>query len=107
MTEQVSVIRPKGRLDSSTSPAFEQDLLKRLEEGHASVILDLSGLTFMSSAGLRTILLLAKQMKTVGGRLALCSLSKPVREVFDATRCDTLVDVFPTYEAAAAHLSMR
>jgi anti-anti-sigma factor len=56
---------------------------------------------------LRTILLLAKQMKSLGGRLALCSLSKPVREVFDATRCDALVDVFPTYEAATAHLSMR
>ena len=46
-------------------------------------------------------------MKSVGGRLALCSLSKPVREVFDATRCDALVDVFPTYQAATAHLSMR
>jgi anti-anti-sigma factor len=107
MVEPVSVIRPKGRLDSSTSPAFEKDLLERLEQGHVSMVLDLSGLTFISSAGLRTILLLAKQMKTVGGRLALCSLSKPVREIFDATRCDTLVDVFPSYEAAASHLSMR
>jgi anti-anti-sigma factor len=107
MVEPVSVIRPKGRLDSNTSPAFEKDLLERLEHGHVSMVLDLSGLTFISSAGLRTILLLAKQMKTVGGRLALCSLSKPVREIFDATRCDTLVDVFPSYEAAASHLSMR
>ena len=107
MVEQVSVVRPTGRLDSATSPAFEQDLMKRIAEGHASMVLDLSGLTFISSAGLRTILLLAKHVKSLGGRLALCSLSKPVREVFDATRCDALVDVFPTYEAATAHLSMR
>jgi stage II sporulation protein AA (anti-sigma F factor antagonist) len=107
MVEQVSVIHPKGRLDSSTSPAFEKDLLERVNQGHASIVLDLSGLTFISSAGLRTILLLAKHMKNLGGRLALCALSKPVREVFDATRCDTLIDIFPSYEAAAAHLSMR
>jgi anti-anti-sigma factor len=104
---EVSVVRPKGRLDSATSPEFEKDLLTRVEQGHALMVIDLSGLTFMSSAGLRTILLLARQLKTIGGRLALCSLSKPVREVFDATRCDALVDVFPSYEAAAAHLSMR
>jgi len=107
MADQVSVIRPKGRLDSATSPAFEKDLLKRLEEGHTQLVLDLSGVTFMSSAGLRTILLLAKQLKSVGGRLALCSLSKPVKEVFDLTGCDSLIDIFPTYDAAAAHLSMR
>ncbi len=70
MVEQVSVVCPKGRLDSATSPAFEQDLMKRIAEGHALMVLDLSGLTFISSAGLRTILLLAKQMKSLGGRLA-------------------------------------
>jgi anti-anti-sigma factor len=63
--------------------------------------------TFIGSAGLRTILLVAKQLKAAGGRLAVCSLSKAVKEVFDLTGVDILIDVFPSYEDAVAHLTMR
>jgi anti-anti-sigma factor len=106
MTE-IPVMRPQGRLDNSTSPAFEKDLLSRLDQGAALVVVDLSDLTFMSSAGLRAILLAAKRLKLAGGRLAVCALSKPVKQVFEATGCDALIDIFPSYETAVAHLSMR
>jgi len=107
MADQIPVTRPTGRLDTNTSPALEKDLLGRLEQGIGLMILDLSGVTLMTSAGLRAILLAAKRFKGAGGRLVLCSLSKQVRQVFDATGCDALVEVFPSHEAAVAHLSMR
>jgi stage II sporulation protein AA (anti-sigma F factor antagonist) len=107
MTEHASVIRATGRLDSSNCAALERDLLQRLEQGDTLLVLDLSKLIFIGSAGLRTILLVAKQLKAAGGRLALCSLQKPVKEVFELTRVDTLIDVFHSYEDAVAHLTMR
>jgi anti-anti-sigma factor len=107
MAEEIPVIRPQGRLDNSTGPEFEKDLLNRLDQGLSLLVLDLSGLTFMSSTGLRAILLAAKRLKLSGGRLAVCALSKPVKQVFDVTGCDALIDIFPSYETAVAHLSMR
>jgi anti-anti-sigma factor len=106
MAEPIAIVRPQGRLDSATSREFEQDLLKRIEDGDRLMVLDFSGLAFISSAGLRAILLAGKQIKAAGGRLAICSPSKHVKEILDVTDCTTLIGVFPTYEAAAAHLSM-
>ena len=106
MAEPPSVIRPQGRLDGTTSRDFEQDLLGRIEAGEPLLVLDFSKITFISSAGLRAILSCAKRIKSAGGRLAICSPNKHVKEIFDVTGCMTLLDVFPTFEAAAAHLSM-
>lgn len=106
MAEPISVIRPQGRLDSGTSQDFEQDILKRIEAGDRLLIVDFAKITFVSSAGLRAILSSAKRIKTAGGRLAICSPSKPVKEILDVTGCMTLLDVFPTYDAAAANLLM-
>jgi stage II sporulation protein AA (anti-sigma F factor antagonist) len=107
MTDAVPVIQATGRLDNSTSAAFEKELLDRLAQGDKLLVLDFSNLTFISSAGLRTVLLVAKTLKAGGGRLALCALSKPVKEIFDLTGIGALIDIFPTYEAAASHLSMQ
>jgi anti-anti-sigma factor len=107
MAEEIQVVRPRGRLDNSTSPEFEKDLLGRVDRGAALLVLDLSDLAFMSSTGLRAILLTAKRLKLAGGRLAVCALSKPVKQVFEVTGCDALIDIFPSYETAVAHLSMR
>jgi anti-anti-sigma factor len=107
MTDAVPVIHATGRLDNNTSAAFEKDVLERVEQGGKLLVLDFSRLTFISSAGLRSVLLVAKRLKSDGGRLALCSLSKPVKEIFDLTGIGALIDIFPTYEAAASHLSMQ
>ena len=106
MADPISVLRPQGRLDGTTSRDFEQDLLARIETGEHLLVLDFSKITFISSAGLRAILSAAKRVKSVGGRLAICAPTKPVKEIFDVTGCMTLLDIFPTYDAAAAHLSM-
>ena len=102
MVEQVSVVRPTGRLDSATSPVFEQDLMKRIAEGHASIVLDLSKLTFISSAGLRVLLAAAKKAKQGGGKLALFGLLANVREVFSISGFDTIFSILPGRSAALA-----
>lgn len=107
MDEPIALIRPKGRLDNTTSPDLEQDLLARINAGERLLVLDFSKLTFISSAGLRVILSLTKQVKIAGGRLTVCAPNKQVKEILDVTGCTTLLDVFPTYEAAVTHLTMN
>ena len=105
--DEYRVLQPKGRLDGSTGILFEQDVQQQIDAGETSLVVDFSQLEFVSSAGLRVLLVAAKKLKTAGGRMALCALRKPVKEVFDVTGYTTLLDVFPTRDAAVAHLAMR
>lgn len=75
------LVSPVGRADSNTSGDFERLLLAKAAEPR--LVVDLSGLEYVSSAGLRVFLMLAKKVKASGGRLVLCSLSPSVRQVFD------------------------
>lgn len=77
------VIAPSGRIDSTTAGELENVLLKRLEAGESRVVVDLVGVEYISSAGLRVLLKAAKTMRERRGGLVLCSLGRSVREVFE------------------------
>lgn len=94
------VLRPAGRLDGSSAPAFEKTVLDRLEGRPTRVVLDLAGLEYVSSAGLRTILLAAKRAKSLGGALAVCGLRDHIREVFDLSGFGNVVAIHATVEEA-------
>ncbi len=77
------VLEPQGRIDSSTSKSFEERLMQALDRGPTAVIVDLSNVEYVSSAGLRVLLVAAKKIKSAGNQLILCGLSSHIREVFD------------------------
>lgn len=79
----ITIFKPKGRLDSATSIPLELAVLERLQSGCKRLIFDLSGVDYISSAGLRVILLAGKKLRTVEGRLVLCGLREEVRGVFE------------------------
>lgn len=76
------VLAVKGRLDALNAPDFEEEARKLLEQGAVMVLLDLSALEFVSSAGLRAILSLAKGLKSVSGGICFVAVQKDVLEVF-------------------------
>jgi anti-anti-sigma factor len=104
MADNVRVVKPQGRLDSNTSPAFEKQLLSCIEGGSRRVLLDFSELQYVSSAGLRSVLLGSKRMRAAGGSLALCSLNAQIAEVFQISGFDTILDIHASAEAAMKHL---
>jgi len=85
-TEQrndIRIIRPIGRVDSTNAAAFEQQIMAEFESGNKKMVLDFSKLDYISSAGLRVVLIAGKKMRaTPGGKLVLCALSSAIREVF-------------------------
>ena len=98
---EVTVIALAGRLDSSTSTQLEQYILPRIVD-KARLIVDFSALDYISSAGLRVLLLAAKKVKQADGRLALCALKEHIREVFEISGFLAILDVRPTQADALA-----
>jgi anti-anti-sigma factor len=93
-----------GRLDSTTSGALEEKLLALLNGGVKQFVLNFTALEYISSAGLRVLLMVAKKLKPSGGVLSLCGLQDHIREVFDLAGFSPLFPIHDSVEAAFRHL---
>ena len=98
----ILVLAASGRFDSVTSADLEQRLL--VVAGERQLVLDLAGVEYVSSAGLRVFLKLARRVKDAGGELLLCAMKEPVRQVFDLAGFLPLFAIEPTRELALARL---
>jgi anti-sigma B factor antagonist len=89
----VAIVSPTGELDLSGAGLLEAEL-ERLERdrGLATIVLDLRGLEFMDSTGLRLVILAEQRARTAGRRLALVHGPDAVRRVFDVTRMTDRLD---------------
>ncbi|MFZ9405809.1 MAG: STAS domain-containing protein [Burkholderiaceae bacterium] len=83
---------PAGRLDGSNAPAAEKELLALVESG-GSVDVNLAGLDYVSSAGLRVFLAAAKAAKAKGGKLVLMSPKAAVLEVLQISGFDRILEI--------------
>lgn len=80
-----TVICLSGQLDTLSSPDFEKEIVKILEGDAKKVILDGSELTYISSAGLRLLLILQKKMSQKGGTFVLKNIQGSIMEIFKIT----------------------
>jgi len=101
---QVLVMSPAGRLDAHTAPDLQEEVLAHVDRGDTCLLLDMSGLTYVSSAGLRAILVAAKKLQEKSGRFALCGLSDNVAEVFEVSGFSSILDIHPDSASAQAAL---
>jgi anti-anti-sigma factor len=99
---------PAGRIDHATAEGFKAALQPHLAAcaaGRDRVVLDLAGVEYISSVGLRVLILASKQAKAQGGALAVTDLQPVVREIFEISRFNLVLEVFPTLREALAKLS--
>jgi anti-anti-sigma factor len=104
----VLVAAPAGPVDHSTAGGLEQALLPLLApsaDAAPAVLLDFSGVDYISSAGLRVLMIAAKTMQARKAPLGVTALQPLVQAIFEATRWDQVVDVFPSVRAALAEMS--
>jgi len=90
------VVSVSGRLDVTTAPEFQKTCVELVEQGGNTVIVDCGGLEYISSAGLRSILFLAKKLKEQGGALKFCGLTGMVDEVFKVSGFHAMFKIAPT-----------
>lgn len=97
---QVTVLMVEGRLDSGTSGTLEKNLISAIEAGEKNLVLDFTGMDYISSAGLRVLLMAAKKTNKLGGMLVLSALNPNVREVFDIAGFTNIFSIFNSLEDA-------
>jgi anti-anti-sigma factor len=102
---RVLVVTATGRLDGHTSGAFAEKIEPLITGSQPRLLLDCSGIDFVSSAGLRVVLSLVKKVKAAGGIFALCGVQAPVLEVLDISGFTTMIDVHPGRVAGLAALA--
>ncbi|MEO6623509.1 MAG: STAS domain-containing protein [Burkholderiaceae bacterium] len=106
----IRVLTVRGRLDHAHAKAFEEALAEHLAQcapGGCPLVLDFADVVYISSVGLRVLLLAAKQVKSQNGRIAIAALTPVVTEVFQVSHFNLVLKVFATVSAAVAGLSVE
>lgn len=95
------VLRVAGRMDAENAVQFERECQSCIADWGTTLIVDFADLAYVSSMGLRSVVAIAKDLRTRGGELRLCRLTGLVRHVFEITRLNT---VFPPHETVESAL---
>jgi anti-anti-sigma factor len=90
----VNIIELEGRLDAVTSPELEDKVFSLMETGEKDFLFDFSRLDYISSAGLRVLLLAAKKTEPAGGRVVLSSLKEPIQEIFNVSGFSRIFSIY-------------
>ena len=98
----VTIWAPEGRVDATNAPELEQSMTASIEEGAVDVVLDLSRTRYMSSAGLRVVLVVARALQARSGRFAVCGLNDEVKELFEVSGFSLIVNIVADRDAAVA-----
>lgn len=96
----VWLIQPRGRLDANGNTYLEGELEALANDKHHRVVVDFQQVTYISSSGLRTLLLAVRRAKRHSGDVKLCSLSTPVRKIFRMAGFDMILDIHDNEEKA-------
>lgn len=102
---EVVSLKITGRLDAESSILAEKQVRDILDEGKTRILFDFSELEYISSAGLRVILMAIKDLRTRDGKVALCSLNEYVQEVFDVSNFASIIPITASTEEGIALLS--
>ena len=95
-----TVVIPAGRIDGSTASPFQEALLKLIEEGTGSLVVDFEKIEYISSAGLRVLLLAAKQLQAGGRKIVLCTMRDHIAEVFKISGFSEILAIHATRQDA-------
>src|SRR5215470_13583224 len=99
-TQDVLIVEMAGRLDSYGSGAVSDEMVGIAKSGVKRIILNLDKLEFVSSAGLRIILTMAKLLQSTRGEMRICNTKAAVKDVLEKSGFNNLIKIFDDEEAA-------
>lgn len=104
--DNVVVVAPRGRADLAGSSALEAALSPLWgQAGVGGIVLDFSAVPYISSVGLRVLMIAAKEMRNRRARIAVAGLQPIAAEIFAISRFDKVLEVFPAVRDALAAIS--
>lgn len=104
----IEIVSPKGRIDQFSAESFQSALepyLANCSKDGAPLVLDFSAVDYISSLGLRVLMLAARQVKAQNGRIAVAALQPMVDEVFKITRFHLVFSIFDSVETACENFA--
>ena len=99
---KIVVAEASGDIDLHRSSDFQEALLALLAEKPATIVVDLSAVSYMDSSGVASLVKLLARVRRDGVGLKLVGMTPRVRSVFEITRLDTVFEIFTTQEEALA-----
>jgi anti-anti-sigma factor len=102
------VLELSGRLDQDTCDGFRSELVREVEgaaKRQSAIVLDLSAMEYISSAGLRCFMVASRQAKTHHCKIFVAALQPMVKEIFEISHFNLLFQVFPTVREALSAVS--
>ena len=104
--ENAVIVSVKGRMDAFSSPEFEKEMAGLIAEGWKDFVIDFTEVDFISSAGLRSILVTAKKLKVKDGQFFLSALKENVKEVFEVSGFSSMIPIHESTESALEQISL-
>jgi anti-anti-sigma factor len=93
---RVTLLEVSGRVDSTNASQLGETLMSQIDAGRYQLVIDLSGVSYMSSAGLREMVAAVKKVRQYNGDLRIATPSERVREVLDLAGLSAIFQIFPT-----------
>jgi anti-anti-sigma factor len=97
---QAVIVSVTGRIDTVSAPDFQQRIEDIVAQGEKKIVVDLENLEYVSSAGLRAILIGAQKAKAACGSLSCCALQGMVKKVFEISGFRAMLPIFDSVEGA-------
>lgn len=94
------VLRCEGRLDATTSPQLEDEINHLLDQERTKILIDFSGIDYLSSAGMRLLLSATKRLKNKRGKLSIFSIHEEVREIINMAGFEKVLAIYSSEEEA-------
>ncbi len=98
--KRADVLPLKGEIDLHVSPSVTASLNAMIEKKPRRLVVDLSEVTYIDSAGLAALIEAMQKVEGYGGRFLLAGLQETVRSIFEISRLDQVFQIFPDVDAA-------
>lgn len=99
-TEKCMIIGIKGRLDTINYSILEKRLTELLDQNMDRILINCVQMDYVSSSGLRILLMALKRITMVKGKFVLCNLQDNIREIFEISGFTTIFEIHPNEEDA-------
>lgn len=100
--QRANVLPLQGEIDLHVSPAVTQSLNTVIDGKPQRLVIDLSGATYIDSAGLAALILAMQNVEAYGGRFFLTGVHETMRSIFETSRLDQVFQIFPDVDTALA-----
>ncbi|MFW9613099.1 MAG: STAS domain-containing protein [Macellibacteroides fermentans] len=99
----LSVLKVDGRVDATNFMEMEAEVTRLFDEEEVSLVIDCSGLSYISSSGLRVFLIAQKKAMATNGKLFLCCLQPLIKGIFDISGFTSIFKIYGTLDEVISH----